>query len=118
MTKYKTDEERLEARRATARRHYEKNKDDPEYRAKRKEAGIRYYENNREKVAEKAMNYYHVNKEYRDKKLEQVKQRFLDPEYKEQHNIRCKQRYWEKRAKFLEFEKMLLEKGMIEVEFK
>ena len=46
------------------------------------------------------------------KKIERTKQQYKDnPELRAEQNNRCKMRYWEKKAKFLEFEKMLLEKG-------
>ena len=118
MAKYNTEEERLEARKASARRFYEKNKDNPEYRARKTEASKKFYQNNREVVNEKAVEYYHSNKEYRERKLQQTKERLQkDPNYKKVQNEQNKERYWRNKALMLEYEKMLMDNGVIEVKF-
>ena len=43
--------------------NYKKKKNDPEYKAKKKESSKRYYENNKEKCLEKRKEYFEVNKE-------------------------------------------------------
>ena len=118
MAKYKTEEERLEARRASAKKFYEKNKDNPEYRAKKALISKKFYENHREEVNEKAVEYYHKNNEYRERKLQKTKERLINnPDFRKEQNEINKERYWKNKALMLEYEKMLMDNGVIEVKF-
>ena len=118
MTKYNTDEERLEARRNYAKAYYERNKDNPEYKAKKRAIQLQYCENNREAMNEKSKAYYHNKKEYRETKILKMKQSLIaDPELRAVLNEQNKARYWMNKARMLEFEKLLLDNGVIEVKF-
>jgi hypothetical protein len=47
-----------------------------------------------------------------------MKQRLIeDPELRVKRNEQNKARYWENKARMLEFEKILLEQGFIQVDF-
>lgn len=119
MAKYNTDEERLEARRKSAKAYYERHKNDPEYREKKRINQLNYCENNREAMNEKSKEYYHRQKEYRERKIQQLKQRLIEnPELRTVRNEQNKERYWRNKALMMEYEKMLLENGCIKVEFK
>jgi hypothetical protein len=119
MPKYETEEERLEARRRSAKAYYERNKHNPEYLEKKRISQVNYCQNNRETMNEKSKEYYHRKKEYRERKIEQIKQRLInEPELRIVRNEQNKARYWMNKARMLEFEKVLLENGHIKVDFK
>lgn len=118
MAKYNTEEERIEGRRRSAKAYYERHKNDPEYREKKRLNQLQYCENNRDAMNEKAKEYYHNKKEYRENKILQMKQRLIDdPDLRVTRNEQNKSRYWENKARMLEFEKLLLENGFIPVDF-
>jgi len=119
MAKYNNEEERIEARRRSAKAYYERNKDNPDYREKKRLNQLQYCENNREVMNEKSRDYYHNKKEYRETKILRMKQNLInDPELRAKRNEQNKARYWENKARMLEFEKVLLENGHIRVDFK
>ena len=119
MVKYATEEERMEGRRQSAKAYYERNKNNPDYKEKKRINQLQYCENNRDAMNEKAKEYYHTKKEYRENKILKMKQNLIDdPELRAVRNEQNKARYWENKTRMLEFEKVLLEKGYISVDFK
>ena len=117
--KYFTDEEKKLAQQKRSKEHYEKHKNDPVYKEKRRIIANRFYEKHKEKLTQKANDYYQNNEDYRTNKLEKTKQKYIEnPELRALQNEKCKMRYWEKKARFLEFEKMLLDKNIVQIDFK
>ncbi len=118
MAKYNNEEERIEARRRSAKAYYERNKNNPDYKEKKRINQLQYCENNRDLMNEKAKEYYYKMKDYRERKIELMKQRLIDdPELRVKRNEQNKARYWENKARMFEFEKILLEQGFIPVDF-
>ena len=119
MTIYATEEERLEGRRRSAKAYYERNKNNPDYKEKKRLNQLQYCQNNREVTNERSKAYYHNKKEYRETKILKMKQNLIDdPELRAVRNEQNKARYWMNKARMLEFEKLLLENGHIQVDFK
>jgi hypothetical protein len=81
--KYHTEEERLEARRASGRAHMAK-----------------YNRENKELLATKARLYYWSNDNYRNAKLDRLADRYRsnDDGYRERTLLAASQRYWDKRG--------------------
>ncbi len=101
--KYHTEEERLEARRASVRKYYEKNKDDEDYKAKNRERVKAYHELNKQHLAAKARVHYWSDETYRNNKLNSLANRYsTDSEYREKTILAARKRYWDKRAQKLE----------------
>lgn len=116
MARYDTEEERIEAKRRSAKAYYERNKHDEKYKEMKKASQEAYCKNNREAINEKSKAYYHREKDYREKKIEQIKQRLIDePDLKNIRNEQNKARYWINKTRMLEMEKILLESGHIRV---
>lgn len=103
VKKYQTDEERLEARRAAARRFYESHKDDEVFKIKNREKSKAYHELNKQHIAAKARIHYWSNEEYRNNKLDRSADRYInDSEYRQKTILAASKRYWDKRAAKLE----------------
>lgn len=105
MAKYTTDEERKNAILQASKRHYEKMKNDPEYRKKKSEASRRYNANNKDSINQQMKEYYHNNKEFRENKKKLTRERFQnDPEKREINNLRSILRYYETKNKLMELQ--------------
>jgi hypothetical protein len=103
VKKYHTDEERLEARRASVRKYYEQHKDDESYRIKNRESVKAYHELNKQHLAAKARVHYWSDESYRNNKLNSLANRYsTDSEYREKTILAARKRYWDKRTQKLE----------------
>ncbi len=101
--KYKTDEERLEARRVANRKYYEQHKDDEAFKIKNREKAKAYHELNKQHIAAKARVHYWSDENYRNNKLNCLATRYYtDSEYREKTILAASKRYWDKRAEKLE----------------
>jgi len=93
IVKYKNDEERLEARRQSAKKYYEKKKSDPKFVEYHRESTKKYNEANREMIAEKSRIYYNTCYEYRAKKLQRSAERWRNDEDFRNRNLKaCNER--------------------------
>jgi uncharacterized membrane protein (DUF106 family) len=66
VKKYHTDEERLEARRASAKRFYENHKHEEAFKERQRQSTKKFNESHRELVALRSKQYYWANESYRN----------------------------------------------------
>jgi hypothetical protein len=103
--KYHTEEERLEARRASAKRFYENHKHDEAFKERQRLSTQKFNESHRELVALRSKQYYWANAKYRNQKLDRSSERYsTDEEFKNRVMTAARQRYWDRRAVELEAE--------------
>jgi hypothetical protein len=101
--KYHTEEERLEARRAAARRFYESHKNDEAFKESQRLSKKKFNDSNRELVALKSRQFYWSNEKYRNAKLDRLADRYSnDDEYRQKTILAASKRYWDKRTATLE----------------
>jgi hypothetical protein len=100
--KYNTQEERLAARRESARRFYENNKHNPKYVAMRKQATQRFIDSNKEYVAARSKLYYWTNDQYRERRLTQCAEKYANDEsFRERAIATALERYWKSKCQTL-----------------
>jgi hypothetical protein len=103
VKKYHTDEERLEARRASARRYYEAHKHEETFKESQRLSKKKFNDSNRELVALRSRQFYWSNDEYRNTKLDRLADRYSnDDEYRQKTILAASKRYWDKRTATLE----------------
>ncbi len=97
-----TDEQRLENRRAYARKYYQSRKNDEDFKERQRQYKKKFNDSNRELVALKSKEFYWSNESYRNAKLDKLADRYSnDDEYRQKTILAARKRYWDKRTKDL-----------------